>query len=461
MKKAGIKVITVAWFFVMLLLYSCSPKTSKVTLPLEQPTSFSNTGTFELPDRWWTVFQDSALNTLVDTALRYNFNLLTVWKRLDAAQAVIDRESAAFLPTFETSFNGGLSRFQSEFEQSQQFRLGASSSYEVDLWGRIKSIVDAQRYRAQATLTDYQAAAITLSAQITRTWYQLMEARAQAELVDQQVQTNEQILTLLERRISTEQVRGVDILRQRQLIESTRTQKVLAESRAEVLEHQLALLLGRPPQSSFTYAIDSLPDLPPLPQTGIPTDLVRRRPDVQSAFLQLQAADRDLATAISSRYPRLSLNISASTQATDIGELFSGWARSFGGNIFAPIFLGGELNAEVDRTEAVKEQRLYEYGQTVLTAFQEVEDALIQEEKQQENIQLIREQLDLAQQTYEQLQLQYLNGVGTYLDALTTLTQQQQLQRELLSARLTLLEFRIGLYRALAGAFSTKRELDE
>lgn len=327
--------------------------------------------------------------------------------------------------------------------------------------GRIKSRVDAQRFRAQASLTDYQAAAITLSSQIAQTWYQLLEARAQVRLVEEQIQTNQQILNLLERRLATGQVRGVDILRQQQLIESNRSQKVLAESQAEVLEHQLAVLLGQPPQAPLNYAAGALPEIPPLPGTGIPAELVRRRPDVRSAFLSLKAADRDVATPISSQYPRLNLDISASTAATNINKLFTGWARSFGGNIFAPIFFGGEIKAEIERSRAVKEQRLFEYGQTVLIAFREVEDALIQEEKQKENIELLSIQLDLAQQTYEQLQLQYLNGVGDYLDALTALTQQQQLQRDLLSARLTLLEFRIGLYRALAGAFNTGREVQE
>jgi outer membrane protein TolC len=152
------------------------------------------------------------------------------------------------------------------------------------------------------------------------------------------------------------------------------------------------------------------------------------------------------------------LSASASTAAESAQDLFQTWAYSFAGNLLAPIFRGGELRAEVDRSAAVKQQRLYEYGQTILTAFQEVEDALIQEQKQQEQIQRIRRQIELAQQAYEQLRLQYLNGSGDYLDVLTALDEVQQLQRDLLSARLTRVQDRIGLYRALAGAFETGRE---
>lgn len=428
---------------------------------MEAARDFSDSGDEQLPDDWWTAFEDPQLNALIDSALRNNFNLRTAWKRLEASQAVIDRESSLFYPTFGVSFNGGLSRFQTEFEQSQQFRLGLSSDYEVDLWGRIKSGVEAQRFRAQATLADYQAAAISLSAQIVRTWYQLIEATNQLELVEEQIETNENILNLLENRFAYGQGSSADILRQRQLIRSTEEQKVLAESRVQVLEHQLAVLLGRAPQSGISYTADTLPSLPPLPQTGIPGELVQRRPDVRSAYNLLLASDRDVATALSNQYPRLSLSLSASTQGTALNDLFTGWARSIAGNIFAPIFQGGELRAEVDRTRSVKEQRLFEYGQTVLTAFQEVEDALIQEQKQAESIAYLEEQIRLARQTYERLRIDYFNGVSGYLDALTALTQEQQLRRELLSARLALLEFRIGLYRALAGNIPTNRQLNQ
>ncbi len=135
MKVVSAKVITPLLLSAICILTACSPKTSEATLPLEQTNSFSESGNFELPDRWWTVFEDSTLNSMVDTALTYNFNLLTAWQRLGAAQALIDFESAAFLPSLEASFNRGISQFQFDFEQSQRFRLGLSSAYEVDLWG--------------------------------------------------------------------------------------------------------------------------------------------------------------------------------------------------------------------------------------------------------------------------------------------------------------------------------------
>ena len=173
---------------------------------------------------------------------------------------------------------------------------------------------------------------------------------------------------------------------------------------------------------------------------------------------ELKAADRDLAAAISNQYPRLTLSVSASTAASTAQDLFQSWAYAFAGDLLAPIFRGGALRAEVDRTEAVRTQRLYQYGQTILTAFQEVEDALIREKKQRERIQQLERQVELAQQAYEQLRTQYFNGAADYLDVLTALDEVQQLRRDRLAAERTLVEDRIALYRALAGSFETERE---
>ncbi len=106
-------------------------------------------------------------------------------------------------------------------------------------------------------------------------------------------------------------------------------------------------------------------------------------------------------------------------------------------------------------------QRLYEFGQTILTAFREVEDALIQEKKQLQRIRSLEEQVRLAKETYERLKYEYFNGAGDYIDVLAALTDEQRLRRDLLSARLALLEFRIALYRALAGGFKTSREAED
>ena len=442
-----------------MLLQGCASQPETTAPPVQPPDTFSSAGSLDAPDRWWTVFENERLNAVVDTATAANFSLRTAWQRLQAARAVVDRESGALFPDLEASGRAERRGGTDEaFAVGGNYELGLSSVYEVDLWGRVRSRVEAERFRAEASRADYQTAALSLSAEVVRTWVQLAEANSQRRLVQEQIETNRNVLTLLENRFETGQIRSVDVLRQRQLLESTREQRTVVESRIQVLEHRLAVLLGRTPQGGVERVPDTLPDLPPLPETGIPTDLVRRRPDVQSAFNRLRAADRDLAAAISDQYPRLTLSVSGSTVAESATALFESWAYSFASNLLAPIFRGGALRAEVDRTEAVRTQRLFEYGQTILTAFQEVEDALIREKKQRERIRNLERQVELAQQAYEQLRTQYFNGAADYLDVLTALDEVQQLRRDRLSAERTLVEERIALYRALAGAFETERE---
>ena len=456
--KSCTSFLTFFTILLMLLVYGCAPETRQVTVPAETPEEFSKPGAVgqAVPQEWWRSFDNDRLNALVDTALQQNFTLKTAWERLQASEAVIRRESASFFPTLDGTGSANVNR-SSDAADSESFSLGLSSTYELDLWGRIRSSVEAESFRAEASKADYQTAALTISAEITRTWFRLVEEQQQRQLLNEQLETNQTVLSLLEARFGSGQIRSVDILRQRQLVEATREQLTNVDSRIAVLEHQMAVLLGRSPQNFMSQSDFELPDLPPLPQTGVPADLVQRRPDVQIAFNELKAADRDLAAAISNRYPRITLSASLNTAADNAANLFQEWALSFGGNMIAPILRGRELSAEADRVEAVKKQRLYEYGQTVLIAFQEVENALIQEQKQKQNIASIRKQLKLARQSYEQLRLEYFNGISNYLDVLTALDEVQRLQRDLLSARLTLVEYRIALYRALAGPFETPR----
>lgn len=442
----------------LLSVAGCAPRTTQADLPVDVPGSFSASGEATIPDRWWTGFEDPELDRLVDTALRSNLDLAAAWSRLREAGAAADEEYAALFPALDAELDGQVSRAGDE-DVNERLGLGLAAEYEIDLWGRVSSTAEAERLRAAATLEDYRTAALTLSAEVAGTWLRLIEARSQRDLIEEQIGTNEQVLSLIRTRLGVGQVRGVDIIRQRQLLESTREQRIAAESRIGVLEHSLAVLLGLPPRSDVTAGTGRLPGLPPLPATGLPSELVRRRPDVRGAFALLRASDEDLASAVSAMYPRLSLTGSISGEDGDVDGRIDEWFRSLAGSLVAPIFRGGELRAGVDRAEAVRQRRIYEYGQTVLTALREVEDALIREQKQMETIESLERQLDLARQTYEQLRVEYFNGVGDYLEVLTALTAVQRIQRDSLSARLLLLEYRVALYRALAGGFETEREM--
>lgn len=426
-------------------------------LPYDTPETFSLAGETEVPDLWWLAFDDPLLHMLEDSAFASNLPLKIAWYQVAEAEALVDIASSAKVPDIFLQLQSGISRPEPDFVGGENTQLSLRAGYEADLWGRIRYSVHAEEYRFIANYYDYRTAAVTLSAEVALAWYRLKATNIQLQLVEEQLETNEQVLALIRNRFASGQVRGVDVLRQQQLIESTRQQEIALELQRELLENQLSILLGQAPDA-LLEAPAELPALPPLPLTGIPLQLVNRRPDVLSAFYRLQSADREVASAISNKYPRLNFSLNAAVRSNSLTGLFESQAISLASSLLAPVFYGGRLRAQVDRAEAVRQQLLYDYGQTVLLAFQEVENALIREVKQVQRIEVIQEQVELAEKAFGQLRIEYLNGTIPYLDVLVTLNQQQQLRRDLVEAKLNLLEIRIALYRSLAGGFETELE---
>ena len=418
----------------------------------------SESGSVIAPDRWWLAFEDQGLNREVNQGLGGSFDLAAALSRLRAAQALTRREASDLLP----DLNGFFADQNSFGPGPDQTRItwGLDAAYQVDLWGQIRSRVEAERMRAEATRADYHAVALTLSAEIARTWFAIIEAYAQLDLLQEQIQTNNQGLAAVELRYREIGEGGSpNILRQRQLVQSTVEQTVVVRASIEVLEHQLAVLTGQPPQSASYSTGSVLPALPPMPFTGLPSELLNRRPDVRAAYLALAAADQDLAVAVTDQYPRLDLNASLVNAAETPSTLFQDWFFSIGGQLLGPIFDGGQRKAEVSRREALVCQRFNEYRQTILVALQEVEDGLALERYQLERIQYLESQVELAGQAADQLLQYFITGEAAYLDVLSANQSQQRLQRSLLSARLDLVLIRIGLYLAVAGGFDTRPEV--
>jgi outer membrane protein TolC len=190
-------------------------------------------------------------------------------------------------------------------------------------------------------------------------------------------------------------------------------------------------------------------ELPALPATGVPAEVLSLRPDVRSSFLALQSADSRVAAAVADQYPALRLTASLETVGSSTCTAFSDYLGSIMAGLTAPLLDGGRRKAEVERTSAVARERLHDYGQSLITAVGEVEDALLAEMQQQHYIQSLEMQLSLATQTMEQVKERYLKGVENYQRVLTALTSLQSLQQSKITAQKDLLLNRIELCRAL------------
>lgn len=444
-----------------LLYFNCSPKYSNLSPPLDEFQEFTVTGDSIVQDKWWEAFQDEELNTLIDTAMQSNLNLAATWQQFLSTRATVRSQASNKWPSIEASAQTARTLPEPDFVGGENTQLGFLSSYELDLWGRIGTAVNAEKFRSEASYFDYQTLSLSLSAEIASTWYQLLAAKEQLQITEDQIKTNEAIIKLIRSRFVGGQLRAVDILRQAQLLESTKEQKIIFETNIQLIENQLSVLLGKQPQVQLGIAEAEMPTVPELPEAGLPLDLVRRRPDLKQSFALLIAADRDMASAVQNKYPRITLSGRGQLRSNNFDNLFDNWAYSLAGNILAPLFYGGQLNAEVDRATAIKEQRLYEYGQATLVAFREVEDALVQDIKQKQRLENISRQLELAEKSNKQLRVEFLNGFSPYLDVLLGLDQEQQLRRDYVTAQLQHIQIRIALYRALAGGFETGRELDD
>lgn len=448
--------LTASCLVLMLLISGCSlSPPARPVAPVSLPATFSDSGSSPLPTPWWLTFTDPVLDTLINQALTDNLSLQSARDRLLQAEALARQSDAALYPSLDATAEVSTSRVHADGNTStiNNKALGLMAGYEIDLWGRLRSSRDAAALDAKASAEDLQTAAISLSADVAVTWYQLVEQAGQLALLNEQTATNEKVLDLVTLQFRTGQVGIADVLQQRQLIETNRGEKAQISARLKVLEHQLAVLLGQAPNQIQVPQQTVLAELPPLPQTGLPADLLQQRPDLRSAYDALLAADQRIAVAVADRFPQLSLSASLETSGEHTRNLFNDWLTNLSANLLGPIFDAGQRRAEVDRTRAVAAERLHDYGQAVLTALTEVEDALVQERRQREYLASLNKQLELAGQVIRSLRDRYLKGAVDYQRVLDALLSQQQLQRDLLTGRRELLENRITLCRALGGGW--------
>lgn len=415
------------------------------------PETFTAAGEVETPLAWWQALGDSALARLIERGLKENFSLRSAWARLRQAQAVAGREGAALLPGADAQISTTRQR-SSDGDWSAQRDASVSAGYEVDLWGRIRATANAAELDALASAADLQSAGITVSAAIADAWYQLVEQRAQVTLLEQQNTTNRQLLRLVELRFRSGLAAASDVHRQRQLSEQTAGDLALERSRLAVFRHELAVLLGTTPARVNLPEDWKFPALPPLPRTGVPAMLVQRRPDLRSAMWRLEAADARAAAAVAAQYPQLNLT-AAMSSSSGTGTLFTDWLSNITAQLVGPVFDGGRRRAEATRTAAVVEERLNDYGQSLLEAVAEVENALVREAGQRLFLERLQAQLREAGQVVERERLRYFQGDSDYLSVLDAIRNQQQLERQLITARRQLIVERISLLRALAGGW--------
>jgi NodT family efflux transporter outer membrane factor (OMF) lipoprotein len=427
------------------------------------PASYSLYGpSVEAPPHWWESFDSPELDRLVVTALADNLAIGEAWARLRQARAVSVQVGAARYPDLFLDGGASASRRRSDSgdpggsdtRTSEDYGLGFSSSYEIDLWGRVRSETEAALLETSASREDLNTAAMTLAATVTQRWLRIIAQREEIDLLREQLRTNETLLELVTLRYRKAMVSSLDVYQQKQVVEQVRAQIPLAEAEEQLLRHEMAVLLGKPPLAVFGIRQETLPPMLPLPDAGFPADLLAARPDVRAAGLRLRASDWQVAAARANRLPDLRLSVGGAYGAESLDLLFDNWILTLAGSLTAPVLDGGRRAAEVDRARAAADADLSAYRLAVLTAVKEVEDALVGEAKQQEHLEALRQQRDAAGRALKEAGERYRNGIQDYLPVLTQLLAVQGLDRELIRRETLLRIERVSLYRALGGQWT-------
>lgn len=428
------------------------------------PDAFSqSTADAPAAQPWWEDFNSSDLPRLMQQAFSGNLTLRRAEARLRQSEALAVKAGAARFPEITGSGEAGYTETRTsaataQGEESMQtlstenYGLALAASYELDLWGRIHATRAAARSTAEASLSDLQTAAVTLSGQVADTWLQMLRQTAQLALLNRQLDANRTYLDLLKLRQRKGLAAALDVYQQQQIVQGTRALIPQSQAQLTALKHQLAVLLGRPPRTALHLEEDTLPPLPPLPRTGLPAQLLIHRPDIQAALRRLESADWNVAAARADRLPALRLTGRTAYSAEHLDDLFDNWMWNLAGGLTAPLIDGGRRRAEVERTRALSDERLAAYRQTVLTALQEVEDALSNEIHLKAYLGATQQELSYARHALQEAEQRYRKGLSDYLPVLTALASTQRLERNVLSARQELLSNRVALYRALGGS---------
>ena len=417
--------------------------------------------------RWCSDFDQPELDRLVERAFEANLNLLASWARLEQSAALLDQTRSNLWPQVtldatasrskQPAFGGqDLPGLPTSFTNNF-YRVEGSVAYEVDLWGKLKAQREAAALDYRASRADVEAAALSLTSSIAEAWFDALANDEKARLLQAQIELNQGYVELLEMRFEQGVSSLLDVAQQRQQIASLKTQRHATVQAGELARQRLAALIGRAPQESSELVQEEglgLPELPPLPELGVPADLLERRPDLRAATRRLEAANARVAVAVRDRLPSLRLSFSTFLQALELERLLEDVFWSAAAALSEPLVDGGRRRAEVTRAEAAEREAYYVYGQALLTALGEVQGALTSEHYQESVIEDLEAQRELAATSLDLARSRYSRGAFDFLRVLTSQQALQQVEQSLVDAKRRQLANRLQLCRALGGSWT-------
>lgn len=382
--------------------------------------------------KWWAVFNDPELDALQEQALAANQDLKAAAARVTQARALQSGARSEFFPTLDAGFGPTRQRASNAAQglpadapnsPATLWRAQAGLSYEVDLFGRIASDVDAATADAQQSAALFHSVQLALQADVAQGYFLIRRLDAEQELYRGTVQLRGKTLDLVQRRYAEGDISELDVARAKSELASAQSESLGVARLRAAAEHALAILLGKTP-AEFSIAPRPLQRVAVGIPAGLPSSLLERRPDIAAAERAMAAANARIGAAQAAFFPRLNITGALGYESSQLGDLFQWSSRSFllgplvGTMLSLPIFDGGQRQAGLDRARARYEEDVARYRQTVLSAFREVEDGLSSLRILGEQSQVQDAAVMSAARAAELAQIQYREGSVSYLDVI-------------------------------------------
>lgn len=424
-----------------------------------------------LHDQWWVLFEDPVLEDLVEEGLRANYNLQAAAARVEAAAAQAKIAGADLLPSASAGWNGNGQRQNfigfpipgSEEEilsrTFKSFGVSLDASWEPDVWKRISAGEAAAIADWEAARSDFQAARLSLTAQIGKAWYAIVESREQVQLAEK---------TVANYRDTSERIRGryarglLSSLDLRLSLSSLHSAEALLKQREQQLVaalRQLEILLGKYPYAQIESS-SHLPELPSLPPAGVPSEMISRRPDLIAAERRMLAAGARWEQSRLALYPSFKLTGRIGTSADSFFQAFNGnflmW--NLAGNLLQPVFEGGRLRAQIQLADARSKEAAAQWASSVLQAVSEVERALAADKLLESREEDIASSATQAVASLELAEHRYASGLERFVTVLEAQRRSLEAESQLLAVRRQRLDTRIDLHLALGGELKSEEE---
>ena len=421
---------------------------------------------------WWKSFNDPQLNSLIERTVNANHDLRIAEARVREARAFYRIASSQLWPTVDA---GGSYARQNQSEnqpvidsislpkgaryENNVYQAGFDASWEINVFGGTRRGVEAGKAEVAAAEYGRRNVLVTLLGEVARNYVELRGCQRRLEIANENLTTQAEALGLAESRFNNGLTSDLDVQQAATLLANTRAVIPMLESGIQSYMHRLGVLLGQPPEALLAElsATAPIPSAPPKVPAGLPSDLLRRRPDVQQAERQLAASTARIGVATADLFPKFSLTGVAGFEGTSASDWFTGNSKfwSVGPTVQWRIFDAGRIRANIRVQNARQEQTLAAYERTVLMSFEEVENSLVAYAKEQIRRRSLEDAVKSSQDSLHLASQLYSNGLASFINVLDAERSLYQAEDALVQSDKAVTQNLISLYKALGGGWET------